>query len=69
SPTRETQVHLDQCLTCRACESTCPSGVEFAKLADIGRMEVDTLVNRPFVDRLIRKLLLQTVPYPATFRP
>ena len=35
--TRRTQLHLDRCLTCRACETTCPSGVEFGKLVDIGR--------------------------------
>lgn len=68
-PTRETQIHLDQCLTCRACETICPSGVEYAKLADIGRAEVEKLVHRPITERLIRKVLLHTVPYPARFRP
>lgn len=69
TPTRETQTHLDQCLTCRACESTCPSGVEYAKLADIGRAEVEKQVRRPVIDRILRQALLHTVPYPGRFRP
>jgi len=68
-PTRETQIHLDQCLTCRACESTCPSGVEYAKLADIGRAEVEKQVRRPLNDRILRQALLLTVPYPGRFGP
>lgn len=69
TPTRETQIHLDQCLTCRACETTCPSGVEYAKLAEIGRAEVEKQVTRPLVDRIIRQALLHTVPYSGRFRP
>lgn len=69
TPTRETQIHLDQCLTCRACETTCPSGVEYAKLADIGRAEVEKQVKRPLTDRIIRQALLHTVPYPGRLRP
>ena len=37
APTRKTQLHLDRCLTCRNCESTCPSGVQYGHLVDIGR--------------------------------
>ena len=40
-PTRKTQLHLDRCLTCRNCESTCPSGVQYGHLVDIGRKIVD----------------------------
>src|SRR5574342_1153607 len=39
--TARTRLHLDRCLTCRACESTCPSGVQYARLADIGRAFVE----------------------------
>ena len=41
SPRRATQLHLDRCLTCRNCESTCPSGVQYGHLVDIGRKIVD----------------------------
>ncbi len=44
--TRTTQLHLDRCLTCRACETTCPSGVEYGKLVDIGRELVEEQVQR-----------------------
>jgi glycolate oxidase iron-sulfur subunit len=43
-PTRKTQMHLDRCLTCRNCESTCPSGVQYGHLVDIGRKIVDAKV-------------------------
>ena len=47
TPTRETQLHLDRCLTCRNCETTCPSGVDYGHLVDIGRKIVDAKVPRP----------------------
>ena len=57
TPTRETQQHLDRCLTCRNCESTCPSGVQYGHLVDIGRKLVDQQVERPAADRLLRGAL------------
>jgi glycolate oxidase iron-sulfur subunit len=60
-PTRETQVHLDRCLTCRSCETTCPSGVEYGHLVDIGRAEVDARVTRPLGERVYRWLLREGV--------
>jgi len=57
TPTRETQQHLDRCLTCRNCESTCPSGVQYGHLVDIGRKLVDQQVERPASDRLLRGAL------------
>jgi glycolate oxidase iron-sulfur subunit len=55
--TRSTQLHLDRCLTCRACETTCPSGVDYGHLVDIGRAVVDAQVRRPLNERLFHWLL------------
>ena len=55
--TAVTQLHLDRCLTCRNCEATCPSGVEYARLLDIGRAAVDAQVRRPVRSRAWRWLL------------
>jgi glycolate oxidase iron-sulfur subunit len=57
SPTASTQLHLDRCLTCRACETTCPSGVQFGRLLDIGRRLVEEEVPRPWGERLFRRTL------------
>jgi glycolate oxidase iron-sulfur subunit len=57
--TRRTQVHLDRCLTCRACESTCPSGVQYGRLVDIGRELVDRKVPRGPIEGLKRTLIRQ----------
>jgi glycolate oxidase iron-sulfur subunit len=55
--TRSTQVHLDRCLTCLNCQTTCPSGVEYGRLIDIGRDLVDERVTRPPLERATRWLL------------
>jgi glycolate oxidase iron-sulfur subunit len=57
TPTRATQQHLDRCLTCRNCETTCPSGVQYGHLVDIGRKLVDEQVPRPVGERAVRWLL------------
>ncbi|MGN6788093.1 MAG: glycolate oxidase subunit GlcF [Rhodanobacteraceae bacterium] len=67
APSRKTQLHLDRCLTCRACETTCPSGVRYGRLVDIGRGVVDARVQRPLVERVIRRVLRAIVPYPKRF--
>ena len=69
APTRQVQTHLDRCLTCLNCETTCPSGVEYHKLVDIGRIHVEQQVARPAVERLMRWALRKVVPYPSRFRP
>ena len=56
-PTSKTQLHLDRCLTCRACETTCPSGVQYGRLLDIGRQLVDDKVPRTPSAQLMRGAL------------
>ena len=63
-PTRKTQLHLDRCLTCRNCESTCPSGVDYGHLVDIGRKLVDAVVQRPLAQRAVRWALKEGLPSP-----
>lgn len=63
-PTRETQLHLDRCLTCRNCESTCPSGVDYGHLVDIGRKVVDAKVERPVAEKAARWALKEGLPSP-----
>ncbi len=67
--TDQTQLHLDRCLTCRACETTCPSGVNYHRLADIGRNLIDARVPRPLSQRLLRWGLRQVLPYRGRFTP
>ncbi len=62
--TRSTQQHLDRCLTCRNCESTCPSGVEYGALVDIGRRIVDAKVERPTLEKAARWLLKEGLTSP-----
>jgi glycolate oxidase iron-sulfur subunit len=67
--TQKTQLHLDRCLTCRNCESTCPSGVQYGRLADIGRKIVEERVQRPLVDRVKRYVLKEALPRKWLFTP
>jgi glycolate oxidase iron-sulfur subunit len=55
--TARTQLHLDRCLTCRSCESTCPSGVEYGHLLEVGRAAVEAQVRRPLRQRLLHAVL------------
>jgi glycolate oxidase iron-sulfur subunit len=60
--TDKTRLHLDRCLTCRACETTCPSGVQYGRLVDIGRAVVEARTQRGPWDRLKRAVLAFGVP-------
>jgi len=64
----KTRNHLDRCLTCRACETTCPSGVKYGHLVDIGRELVEQQVRRDALGRLRRLALRKLVPYPARIK-
>ncbi|XHF33380.1 glycolate oxidase subunit GlcF [Pseudomonas chlororaphis] len=66
--TAKTQQHLDRCLSCRNCETTCPSGVDYHNLLDIGRAVVDAAVPRPLGQRLLREGLRSVVPNPRLFK-
>ncbi|MDP3639079.1 MAG: glycolate oxidase subunit GlcF [Azonexus sp.] len=65
----KTRLHLDRCLSCRSCETTCPSGVKYSRLLDIGRQVVEEKLPRRAGAALTRTLLRQVLPRPAIFRP
>ncbi|MGZ8290960.1 MAG: glycolate oxidase subunit GlcF [Telluria sp.] len=67
--TRKTQLHLDRCLTCRNCETTCPSGVKYGRLVDIGRKVVEQRVKRPLAERITRTVLKEALPRAWIFKP
>ncbi|HSN31910.1 MAG TPA: glycolate oxidase subunit GlcF, partial [Ideonella sp.] len=64
TPTRRTQLHLDRCLTCRNCETTCPSGVRYGQLVEIGRAIVERKVERPLAERSARWTLKEGLTSP-----
>jgi glycolate oxidase iron-sulfur subunit len=67
TPTAKTQLHLDRCLTCRNCETTCPSGVEYGKLLDIGRHIVEERVGRSVSETATRAALKTGLGTPLLF--
>lgn len=67
APTAKTQLHLDRCLTCRNCETTCPSGVEYGKLLDIGRRIVEDTVGRGTRETTTRAALKAGLLSPVLF--
>src|SRR5687767_12292170 len=66
--TERTRLHLDRCLTCRACETACPSGVKYGRLVDIGRNLVESRTTRSAWDRCKRSVLGFVLPRTALFR-
>ena len=65
--TADTQLHLDRCLTCRSCETTCPSGVQYGRLLDIGRAMTEERVERPPLLALKRYVLRRVLPHRRRF--
>jgi glycolate oxidase iron-sulfur subunit len=66
--TEEVVTHIDRCLSCLACMTTCPSGVHYMHLVDHARAHIEQTYRRPMLDRLIRDLLARMMPYPRRLR-
>ncbi|MBN2631413.1 MAG: glycolate oxidase subunit GlcF [Rhodobacteraceae bacterium] len=64
----KTVKHIDRCLSCLACMTTCPSGVHYMHLVDQARDYIEATYKRPLMDRVLRALLAWTIPYPGRFR-
>ncbi|WP_435256421.1 glycolate oxidase subunit GlcF [Thioclava sp. FR2] len=64
----KTVKHIDRCLSCLACMSTCPSGVHYMHLVDHAREYIEATYKRPLMDRMLRSVLAQIIPYPTRFR-
>jgi glycolate oxidase iron-sulfur subunit len=64
----KTVKHIDRCLSCLACMTTCPSGVHYMHLVDHARAHIETTYKRPLMDRLLRAVLARVIPYPGRFR-
>src|SRR5215470_2487075 len=66
--TADVAKHIDRCLSCLACMTTCPSGVHYMHLVDHARARVEATYSRPLVDRVLRALLARVLPYNGRFR-
>ncbi|MBL9054370.1 MAG: 4Fe-4S dicluster domain-containing protein, partial [Tabrizicola sp.] len=60
--------HIDRCLSCLACMTTCPSGVHYMHLVDHARVHVEKTYRRPLLDRVLRAVLARVIPHPKRFR-
>jgi glycolate oxidase iron-sulfur subunit len=65
---KEVALHIDRCLSCLACVTTCPSGVDYMHLVDQARVRIEKTYRRPLHDRLLRALLARVLPYRGRFR-
>lgn len=65
---REVVTHIDRCLSCLACTTTCPSGVDYMHLVDHARAHIENTYRRPLMDRIVRSLLAFVLPHPSRFR-
>ncbi|HWT97386.1 MAG TPA: glycolate oxidase subunit GlcF [Terriglobales bacterium] len=69
APASETvTTHVDRCLSCLSCMTTCPSGVHYMHLVDYARQRIEETYQRPFMDRMLRKVLANLLPSPGLFR-
>ena len=67
-PTAEVVKHIDRCLSCLACMTTCPSGVHYMHLVDQARVRIERDYSRPLVEQALRKVLALVLPRPDLFR-
>ena len=67
-PTAEVVKHIDRCLSCLACMTTCPSGVNYMHLVDQARVKIEKEYARPVSERLLRAVLAFVLPRPRIFR-
>ena len=68
TPDAKTVTHIDRCLSCLACMTTCPSGVHYMHLVDHARDYIEKHYDRPWSDRALRWMLSRILPYPMRFR-
>ena len=68
TPSGKIVSHIDRCLSCLSCMTTCPSSVNYMHLVDAGRSYIEKKFRRPLRDRIFRRLLAATLPHPARFR-
>jgi glycolate oxidase iron-sulfur subunit len=68
APSKETVTHIDRCLSCLACKTTCPSGVDYAQLIDHGRAHIEATYRRPLPERLLRALIPTVLARPGRLR-
>ena len=64
----EVQHHVDRCLSCLSCMTTCPGGVDYMHLVDLARTHIEQTGTRTLRERVVRRLLAETIPYPDRFR-
>jgi glycolate oxidase iron-sulfur subunit len=65
---KQVVTHIDRCLSCLACTTTCPSGVDYMHLIDHARAHIQQTYKRPLIERVIRSVLANVLPYPSRFR-
>ena len=68
SASKEVRTHVDRCLSCLSCMSTCPSGVDYMHLVDLAREHIEETSERPARDQMMRNMLASVLPFPSRFR-